>query len=97
MEAMGRAVGRPGGKSRETDELDRVTGGGPWDLSSAAPSFRKGSWGARGRQSGPLERFWVGLGRSQTSLERPNGTKVPPRTLPGTKNHQKTTSEASKL
>ena len=82
---------RPGSKSSDTDELDRVTGGGPWDLSSAAPSFRKGPWRARGRQSGPLERFQGGLGRSQTPHDQPNGTKVPPRTLPSTKKHQKTT------
>ena len=42
---------------RGVKELDRVIGGGPGDLLSAAPSFRKVPWGARGRQSGPLERF----------------------------------------
>ena len=88
-EAMGRAVGSPGAPPRGRKEFDRVIGGGLGDLSSAPPSFRKGSGGAGGRTSLFFNEFWEGkilhepqlrprtrLRRSRERFEEASGVKM---------------------
>ena len=61
------------------------------------PPFGMVPGGPEGAKVVPWSDFGGDLGRSRTPHECPNGTKVPPRTLSGTKKHQKTIPEASKL
>ena len=88
-EAIGRAVGSPGPPPQGVWELDRVIGGGPRDLSSAPPSFRRGPWGGPGRKSDIFDDFGrvkflheyrLGprdpLGKSRERFEEVSGVKI---------------------